>query len=73
MSQNVLTCGLCGAKGGTRSVTHVKPCKYEDHITYKKENGTPIILRIKNKSESETIIEYNNQERQLKMEVKLKL
>ena len=61
MSQNVLTCNLCGAQGGTDSVTHAITYKYKNHITYKKENGTHIILRIKNGSE--TINKYNIQER----------
>ena len=71
MSKNILTCNLCRAIGGTDSVTHAITCIYKNHITYQKKNGTHVISRIKNKNESETINEYNNQERQLKMKVKL--
>ena len=55
----VLTCNLCGAQGGTDSVTHSKICIYKNHITYKKENKIHVILSIINNSESETINEYN--------------
>ncbi len=51
----MLKCDLCG----TDSVTHNIYCKYKNHITYKKANGELVILRIKNKSESFTIKQYN--------------
>lgn len=54
-----LTCDLCGAQGGTDSVTHAKTCMYKNHITYKKKDGTHVVLPIINNSESETINEYN--------------
>ena len=65
MSKNILICKLCGAKGGTDSVTHAITCIYKNHITYQKKDETHIILRIKNesktenKSETETINKYN--------------
>ena len=55
----VLTCNLCGAQGGTDSVTHSKTCIYKNHITYKMKDETHVILSIINNSESETINEYN--------------
>jgi hypothetical protein len=55
----MLKCNLCSATGGTDSVTHAITCIYKNHITYQKKNGTHVISRIKNNSESFTIEEYN--------------
>ena len=55
-----LTCKLCDTIGGTDSVTHAITCIYKNHITYQKKNRTHVISRIKNNSETETIINITN-------------